>query len=81
MKKKIHISQSVAGAIRDWSKNDWKRNAKSITVDGKYMSGEDLRDIWIELLASGTRYVPLGECDNFDPQSGCRGHELPDEEV
>lgn len=25
-------------------------------------------------LAKGRRVLPLGECDNFDYQTGCQGH-------
>lgn len=81
MKKRIHMSQSVSGAIRNWTKAEWKRNAKSITIDGKHLNGEATRDAFIEMLASGIRYIPIGECDNFDPQSGCLGHELPDDDA
>jgi hypothetical protein len=80
MMKQIHCCQSVAGAIRNWKKSDWKRNAKSITVDGKYLTGEQLRDKFITILSEGTKYLPIGDCDNFDPQNGCRGHEIADEE-
>jgi hypothetical protein len=27
-----------------------------------------------ELKAKGVKCIPIGECDNFDDQRGCRGH-------
>ena len=35
----------------------------------------EIRAKLVIALAMGHAYIPLnGECDNFDPQSGCKGH-------
>jgi len=80
MKEQIYFNISIEDAIRNWSKAKWKINAKSITVEGKHFTGESLRDAWIDLLASGTRHILIGYCDNYYQHNGCQGHDLPDDE-
>lgn len=72
---KMHMSLSVRGALR-WNKADLKRNCKWITDDnGNRYTPEGLRDAMMNELAQGHEVIPLGECDNFDYKTGCKGHE------
>jgi len=64
--RKVHMCVSIEGAIRNKA---WKafaqyngRNAKQVEKMLRYE------------LAMGRRVLPVGECDNFDYQDGCRGH-------
>lgn len=43
--------------------------------DGRLLTPEEARDRLIDELAKGTRFLPVGTCDNFDPKWGCLGHE------
>lgn len=43
--------------------------------DGHLRSVEEARESFLDLLLSGTRYVPGAPCDNWDPERGCLGHE------
>lgn len=44
-------------------------------------SGGDELDRYLrEQLALGRKVLPMGNCDNFDYQKGCRGHYYPDTE-
>ena len=46
-----------------------------ITVDGRtLMTANEVKSFLREQLAMGRRVLPLGDCDNFDYQTGCKGH-------
>lgn len=52
-----------------------------ITVDGKTLNTVDEVKVFLrEQQAMGRRVLPMGECDNFDYQIGCKGHYLEDEQ-
>ena len=66
----IHCCLSVAGGIR---------NAESlkgcITVDGKTLvEVKEIKAFLQKHLDMGHRVLPVGDCDNFDYQTGCLGH-------
>lgn len=74
--RRVHMGQSVRGALK-WSDREAKRNCKSITIDGKRPTVNELREYLCDLLTKGVEVVPIGEqCDNWDDKQGCRGHEV-----
>ena len=46
------------------------------TDTGRKLSHEEARDYLYDCLAKGWKVIPYGECDNFDYQTGCKGHSL-----
>lgn len=71
-----HMSQSVTGPLKNWTKGDWNRMAKGWNrPDGTSPTGEELKDYFLDKLSEGWRVLPMGDCDNFDKQKGCQGHE------
>ena len=69
-----HINLDIEGGIR---------NAKDlkgvITVDGRpLMAVEEIKEFLRYQLALGRRVLPMGDCDNFDYQTGCKGHSIED---
>ncbi len=51
-----------------------------ITTDGKTLNtAAEVREFLRGQLALGRKYLPCGDCDNFDYQTGCKGH--PKKEV
>ena len=71
----IHCCLDIQGGIL---------NAKDlkgcITVDGKtLMTASEVKAFLKEQLAMGRRVLPMGDCDNFDYQTGCKGHVIEDE--
>lgn len=74
--KKRHLSLSIEGGIR------WAEDLRGcIEVDGKTLNtAEEVRDFLRGQLALGRKYLPMGDCDNFDYQRGCLGHTVPDTE-
>ena len=72
--RRVHMSLSVRGALRnrsfDWFTKD----------DGSTCTKEEGFNYLCDKLAAGWEKLPIGDCDNFDPKTGCRGHagEQPD---
>lgn len=74
MKRRIHMSLDIEGGIQ---------NAEllcgAINVDGRTLETEQkVRAFLREQQAMGRRVLPMGDCDNFDYQTGCRGHLVED---
>lgn len=66
----IHVSQSVEGAIKNWSKQDWLCMARDngCTVD-------EVKDYFWTCLREGKLRLPIGKpCEGFSYQTGCPGH-------
>lgn len=75
-KRIIHLSLDIAGGIQ---------NAKDlrncIVVDGRRLkTTKEVRSFLQEQLEMGRRFLPCGECDNFDYQTGCRGHVVEEDQ-
>ena len=71
----IHMCLDIEGGIY---------NAKmlkgAITVGGKKLNTvKEVRDFLNGQLALGRRVLPMCDCDNFDYQKGCLGHEVVEE--
>lgn len=76
MSKTLHISQSIRGALKNWSFPDGYE--KIITgEDGKYLSPHHAREALMDALAEGKELLPMGDCEGFDHKTGCPGHENP----
>lgn len=75
----IHTSLSVRGALR-WSKREMARATEWILkADGSKYTTDELREALMSELAKGNEFVPMGECSDFDPKNGCRGHKVDSE--
>lgn len=71
MVRRIHVCQSIEGALRNWSKRDWKSLAKSNGI-----TADEAMDYFWEQHAMGRKVLPIGEpCEGFSYQDGCPGHE------
>lgn len=77
MKTRRHVCLSIEGAIR---------NAKDlkgcITLDdGRVLNTvAEIREFMRVQLAMGRKVLPIGDCDNFDYQTGCKGHIIEEDE-
>ena len=72
MSRRIHISQSVDGALANWKARDWKMIAKdngvSVSQAKKYFAVKQ---------AEGVKRLPIGpRCKGFSDETGCPGHEV-----
>lgn len=69
-KRMIHCCLDIQGGI-----NNAKDLRGCITVDGKRLNTtKEVREFLREQLAMGRVVLPMGDCDNFDYQIGCKGH-------
>lgn len=74
---KVHMCIDISGVLR-WP--NAKLQKLFYDKDGTPRSGAYVRDYLRLELAKGRRVLPMGtECDNFDYQTGCKGH--PQEET
>jgi hypothetical protein len=72
----MHVGISVRGALSQ-SKRVLGRMFNDKKT-GRRLSAEEAREQLYDFLAQGFEYIPMGECDNWDPKSGCKGHPSPD---
>lgn len=71
MGTKIHVCQSVGGALKNWGKKEWASVAKSnnMTIDA-------LKEQFRIMEFEGKRVIPIGDpCEGFSYLTGCPGHE------
>jgi hypothetical protein len=67
-----HRSLDVAGALKHTPDNNKKSWATD--DDGRPLTNSEFRAALLEEAFKGRRVIPIGECDDFDYQTGCRGH-------
>ena len=66
----VHMCLDIQGGI-----NNARCLKGNITVDGKTLRTEkEVKAFLREQLAMGRRVLPMCDCDNFDYQTGCKGH-------
>ena len=69
-KTSYHCCLDISGGIKN--ARMWRN---CITVDGKMLRTEkEIKAFLREQLSMGRRVLPMGDCDNFDYQTGCKGH-------
>lgn len=72
MSRIIHVCLDIRGALRN--RDGWKAVSSS---DGKKVTKVEAREWLMDRLAEGKRVLPMGECEGFNYQTGCPGHEEP----
>lgn len=70
----VHMSLSVRGAL-NWPKPLARKMARGVKHDdGRSYTLDEFRAWLMDALARGSEVIPMGECGDFDPKTGCRGH-------
>lgn len=46
---------------------------------GKKLTSQECFDLLCDSLEEGQLVLPMGDCSNFDPKTGCRGHRYDDD--
>lgn len=69
----IHSCMNVKGYLMNTP--DAEMRGVATNEDGKPMSAREFKSWLLDELLKGHKVIPLGKCDNFDYQTGCRGHE------
>jgi hypothetical protein len=74
-KTRIHMCLDIQGGI-----NNAKMLKGAISVDGITLNTvSEIRAFLKHQLALGRKVLPMGDCDNFDYQTGCKGHIVEEE--
>lgn len=70
--KTIHCSLSVRGALR-WP----QKRLRGLLTDesGRSLPPREAREALMQMLSEGVELLSFGDCDGFDPKTGCPGHE------
>lgn len=76
MKTRCHMCVDCAGGLKNA-----KQFKGCITVDGKVLNTvPEVKAFFQHHLDMGHRVIPCGDCDNFDWQTGCKGHPVEEGE-
>lgn len=65
----LHLSQSIEGALKYWTRKDWVELGKE-----NNLSGDECKKFFENYREKGWKVIPMGDCDNFDYKKGCMGH-------
>ena len=69
-----HFRLDIRGALRNWDDKSFKGMFKN--DDGITMTPREAKDTLKIELTRGRNYIPIGDCEGFDPvKNGCPGHE------
>lgn len=69
---KRHLALNVSGALAQCPNTNKMSYANH--DDGRAMTYKELREYLTKAKFEGKRLLPMGDCDNFDYETGCRGH-------
>ena len=73
MSQKFHMCVDISGALKNWSDRLWRG---VVTDDnGRVLTLREAKQYFRAELAKGRAVLPCSDCDNFDYQTGCQGHE------
>jgi hypothetical protein len=64
---KFHMKASIEGLLE-------YPNKKLGELLG--MPGKEARNILLHKKANGEKFIPCGDCEGFDPVTGCPGHAI-----
>lgn len=62
---RLHMSATREYLIQRTNEENWR----------EIFEGATSYEATIEALRTGPKLYPIGKCDNFDEEKGCRGHE------
>lgn len=66
---KTHMALSVRGALKN-------RSFDGFTDDnGREMGRKEVEDLLWQHAQQGHEMFPMGDCDNWDWKTGCKGHQ------
>lgn len=76
MSRRIHMCVCVAGALRNGKTRSLKGYFQH--EDGSDCTHREVVDFLKLKQLEGWEVLPMGNCDNFDKITGCRGYEMVD---
>ena len=77
MATRHHMRVDIQGALRNWTD---KSNVGVWRDDqGKVLSPKDAKANLLLAQSKGYKFLPVGDCEGFDSQTGCPGHPIQEE--
>ena len=73
MKETRHMCIDIRGFL-NFYRNKSMAYLMTDEKTGRYLTSKQAREYLEDCLANGWRVLPLGDCDNFDHMTGCKGH-------
>lgn len=73
--RNYHMCLDIAGILKN---KLGKKSLKGIFTDenNRPCSHAEAIEYLTSCLQKGWRVIPMGDCDNFDYQEGCQGHDV-----
>ena len=71
--KTIHMCADIRGMLENYTRK-CSLNGVFKDDDGRSLTHEEARNYLYDCLTKGWKVIPYGDCDNFDYQTGCKGH-------
>jgi hypothetical protein len=74
------MAMSVEGVLKNYTPKQFEKAHYDCFKDaeGRLIHPREARRNLEELWAQGVHLIPMGDCDAFDPVTGCPGHPVPD---
>lgn len=69
MSARYHACADIRGLLGKKSLHRTFHNGKD-----RSLTDSEARDYLYDCLSKGWKVIPFGPCDNFDHQTGCKGH-------
>lgn len=76
MSKSIHIHSKIDDLLA-MSLSDFERQFRGCCSDGegRILSPQEVRTDLVRMKDNGVEVLMYGDCDNYDPKTGCNGHD------
>ena len=71
--KIYHVSLDIMSAC-EWPKSRLRKLLVN-TATGRMLTSDEARRVLLQHLSEGRKFLPTGDCEGFDYQTGCPGHE------
>lgn len=80
-RKRVHMVGSIEGMLKNYTPRQFAKTFGDAFTDsdGRLIHPTEARKMLHERFAQGERLIPYGDCEGFDPVTGCPGHPMEDE--
>lgn len=70
----LHLAADIRGMLRNHHQKGSLNGVFEDIETGQKLTDDEAREYLYDCLAKGWKVIPMGDCDNFDYQTGCKGH-------
>ena len=69
-----HTCADIRGMLNNFKRKGSMKDIMTDTETGRCLTDAEARNYLNDRLAKGWKVIPMCDCNNFDYQSGCKGH-------